>query len=93
MRTIKVNYPGLEEFDVQIALGEKAVKVKALLKGIGESEEKTLDIMCEIVSLVTKFKKEEVAENLTEMEMTDIVFMAQGDLEAIKKVQRLTRAE
>lgn len=89
MRTIKVNYPGLEEFDLQIAVGEKARKLRALLKGIGESEEKTMDIMCEIVSLVTPFKKEEVDNTFTEMEMTDLVYMAQGDLEAIKKVQSL----
>jgi hypothetical protein len=89
IRTVTVNYPGLEPLEVQIATGEKGVKVNEIIKKFGDKETDNMKHGAEIVALCTKYTTEEVVETFTVYEIMDLVFIVQGDLETIKKVNAI----
>jgi ASC-1-like (ASCH) protein len=98
MRTITLSYPGLDDVEVQIATGKKAVEVRKLIDQLvktkdGEelSDEQfalNLELMAEMVSKCTRYStKEEVIDTFSEAEIAELSMVIQGDRETIKKAQ------
>lgn len=94
MRTFKVNIEGVEEFEVQIATGKKAIEIMALTEKMRDAQNPTADdmehdlnIMCEIIAKCTKYSKDEAFETFNPREIGTLVKGILGDKDEQKKIQ------
>ena len=93
-RINQVNIAGLGVVNLEMATGKRALVFKDLskeLQTVKDDNEKSLEVMCNIIAEFSNFEKgEDVRNTLTDLEIMDLYFAIQGDIETTKRLFTLT---